>query len=73
MRRGERRAPGGTFSRSERTPARESGLNTDRLNRDEVVTEQGLVFTDFGGVFSLYQLGLNTLFHRLKYWKIRVL
>ena len=46
-------------------------LNTNRLNRDGVVTEQGLVFTDFGGASSLYQSGLNTLFHRLRYWKIR--
>ena len=31
-------------------------LNTIKPNRDEVVTEQGSVFTYTGGVFSLYQL-----------------
>ena len=46
-------------------------LNTIKPNRDGIVDGIGLVFTDFGGVFSLYQLGLNTLFHRLRYWKIR--
>ena len=30
-----------------------------------------VVFTYTGGVFSLYQSELNTLFHRLRYWKIR--
>ena len=48
-------------------------LNAGRTNCDGIVAEIGLVFTDFGGVFGLYQLGLNTLFHRLRYWKIRVL
>ena len=46
-------------------------LNTTEPNRDGTVIEQGLVFTYTGGAFSLYQLGLNTLFHRLRYWKIR--
>ena len=50
-----------------------AGLNTSRSNRDGIVTKQGLVFTYTGGVFSLYQLQLNTLFHRLRYWKTRVL
>ena len=59
--------------RIEYDAAPRSGLNASRFNRDGIVTEQGLVFTDFGGVFGLYQLGLNTLFHRLRYWKIRVL
>ena len=48
-------------------------LNTTEPNRDGIVTKQGLVFTYTGGVFSLYQLRLNTLFHRLRYWKIKVL
>ena len=48
-------------------------LNAGRTNCDGIVAEIGLVFTDFGGVFGLYQLELNTLFHRLRYWKIRVL
>ena len=46
-------------------------LNTTKPNRDRIVDESGFVFTYTGGVFSLYQLGLNTLFHRLRYWKIR--
>ena len=46
-------------------------LNAGRTNCDGIVAEIGLVFTDFGGVFGLYQLELNTLFHRLRYWKIR--
>ena len=48
-------------------------LNAGRTNCDGIVAKIGLVFTDFGGVFGLYQLELNTLFHRLRYWKIRVL
>ena len=56
-----------------RTGPLEPELNTGRSNCDRIVMESGFVFTYTGGVFSLYQLRLNTLFHRLRYWKIKVL
>ena len=44
---------------------------SNRMQSSRIVTESGFVFTYSGGAFGLYQLGLNTLFHRLRYWKIR--